>query len=293
MKRILITGKGSYIGTSFIKWVEEKYPGEFEIDELDMRDNAWSKADFSNYNAIFHVAGIAHADTGHISEKQKEIYYKVNTELAINTAQKAKCEGVKQFIFMSSIIVYSGCKEKVITDSTEPNPLNCYGDSKWQAEKKIRELGDEDFKVTILRPPMVYGKNSKGNYPKLEKLAIKSPFFPKVKNKRSMIYLENLCMFIHLMIKNQEAGIFFPQNREYTNTSDMVQMIAIVNGHRIIMIPGVGAIVKLLGNCPGKIGVLVQKVFGDLSYDMEMSEYREEYRLVSLEQSIQLIEANN
>lgn len=75
--------------------------------------------------------------------------------------------------------MYSGCKEKMITSSTEPNPRNFYGDSKWQADKKIRAMADVNFKVVVLRPPMIYGKGCKGNYPLLAKLATKLPVFPK------------------------------------------------------------------------------------------------------------------
>ena len=170
--------------------------------------------------------------------------------------------------------------------NTEPKPLNFYGDSKWQAEQRIRALGDENFKVVVLRPPMIYGKGSKGNYPELAKLAGRLPIFPKVKNMRSMLYIENLCQFVKLMIDNEECGIFFPQNNEYTITSEMVKMIADAKGHKIIMIPGFGWVGRIFMKIPGKIGRLSTKVFGDSVYDMVMSEYKEEYRIVSLQESI-------
>lgn len=288
-KKILITGADSYIGTSVEKWLL-KYPDQYKIDTLDLQDNHWKEKSFAEYDVIYHVAGIAHADIGSVSEEQKEMYYKVNTELAIETAKKAKVEGVKQFIFMSSMIIYSGCKEKIIHADTEPKPLNFYGDSKLQADRKIQELSSENFRVVILRPPMIYGKGSKGNYPELAKLAAKLPVFPIVKNKRSMLHIDNLCEFVKLMIDNEESGVFFPQNREYTNTSDMVQMIADVKGHRIVMIPGTGTAVRLLGLMPGKVGSLAAKAFGDSAYDMQMSEYKENYRVNSLRKSIELTE---
>lgn len=288
-KKLLITGAGSYIGTSVEKWLL-KYPERYQIDTLDMQDENWRDKDFSEYDVIYHVAGIAHADVGAVSKEQEEMYYKVNTDLAIETAKKAKTEGVKQFIFMSSMIIYSGCKEKIIHEDTKPKPLNFYGDSKLQADDKIKQMASESFRVVILRPPMIYGKDSKGNYPELAKLAAKLPVFPIVNNKRSMLHIDNLCAFVKLMIDNEESGVFFPQNREYTNTSDMVQLIADVKGHRIIMIPGFSAAVRLLGKMPGKIGSLAAKAFGDSAYDMQMSEYKENYRVNSLRKSIELTE---
>lgn len=291
-KKILITGKGSYIGESVEQWLL-KDRDQYEVDTLDMLNNSWRDKEFSEYDVIFHVAGIAHADVGAITEEQKELYYKVNTELTLEVAEKAKRSNVKQFIFMSSMIVYSGCKERIITFSTEPKPLNFYGDSKLQADKKLQEMVTDGFKVVVLRPPMIYGKGSKGNYPQLAKLASRLPVFPIVKNQRSMLHIDNLCQFVKLMIDNEETGVFFPQNGEYTNTSDMVQMIAEVKGHRIIMIPFVDLFVKALEKVPGKIGELTTKAFGDSSYEMSMSEYKENYRVNSLRKSIILTEGTD
>ena len=291
-KKILITGKGSYIGESVEQWLL-KDRDQYEVDTLDMLNNSWRDKDFAEYDVIFHVAGIAHADVGAITEEQKELYYEVNTELTLEVAEKAKRSNVKQFIFMSSMIVYSGCKERIITFSTEPKPLNFYGDSKLQADKKLQEMVTDGFKVVVLRPPMIYGKGSKGNYPQLAKLAPRLPVFPIVKNQRSMLHIDNLCQFVKLMIDNEETGVFFPQNGEYTNTSDMVQMIAEVKGHRIIMIPFVYLFVKVLEKVPGKIGELTTKAFGDSSYEMSMSEYKENYRVNSLRKSIILTEGTD
>lgn len=288
-KHILITGAGSYIGGSVKNWLM-KESMRYEVTSIDMRTDAWKEMDFSLYDVVYHVAGIAHADVGDVTEEQKKMYYAVNTDLAVAAAQKAKEASVKQFIFMSSMIVYSGCEDKMITSATLPKPLNFYGDSKWQAEQKIRKLEDEDFKVAVLRPPMIYGKGSKGNYSELARLASMLPVFPAVKNKRSMLHIDNLCQFVKLMIDNEESGVFFPQNGEYTNTSDMVRMIAAAKRHRILMVSGMNFPVKLIGRLPGKIGGLAGKAFGDSAYDMSMSEYKDNYRVRTLAESIRLTE---
>lgn len=288
-KKILITGKDSYVGTSVEAWLK-KWPENYTVDTLDMRSENWKTYDFSAYDVVYHVAGIAHADVGQVTEEEKQQYYRVNTELAVEAAKKAKEEGVQQFIFMSSMIVYSGCKETRITEMTVPQPLNFYGDSKWQADQKIQALADETFKVVVLRPPMIYGKGSKGNYPQLAKLAGKLPIFPIVKNQRSMLYIENLAQFVKLMIDNEESGVFFPQNEQYSNTSDLVQMIANVKGHRIVMVPGTNWIIKGLKKAPGKVGILAGKAFGDSVYDMQMSEYKEEYHVCGWKESVRRTE---
>ena len=288
-KKILITGSGSYVGTSVEAWLRQ-WPEYYQVDTLDMRTQTWRTHDFSAYDVVYHVAGIAHADVGQVTEEEKKQYYRVNTDLAVETAEKAKKEGVQQFLFMSSMIVYSGCKEKKITKNTIPKPLNFYGDSKWQADQKIQALADERFKVVVLRSPMIYGKGSKGNYPQLAKLAGKLPLFPIVHNQRSMLYIENLAQFVKRMIDNEETGVFFPQNEQYINTSDLVQMIAVVKGHRLVMVPATGWIIRLMKKIPGKIGILTGKAFGDSVYDMQMSEYKEEYRVCDWKESVRRTE---
>ena len=290
MKKILITGANSYIGTSFEKYIKENFPNDYEIDTVDMIDGSWREKNFSKYDSVFHVAGIAHSDNGKISAEKEKLYYAVNTDLTVETAQKAKADGAKQFIFMSSAIVYGESapigKTKVITKDTPVSPANCYGDSKVQAENGIRPLAGENFKVVILRPPMIYGAGSKGNYPLLAKIALKTPIFPHVDNVRSMLYIENLCEFVRLMVDNNEQGIFWPQNSEYSNTSELVRLIAEAHGKKIKLVKGFGWMLKIASTVTG----LVNKAFGSLSYDMEISEYCCDYRNASLAESIKRTE---
>lgn len=285
MKKILITGANSYIGTSFEKYVMQ-WPDKYQVDTVDMIDGTWRERDFSGYDCVYHVAGIAHNDTGKVTEEQKALYYRVNTDLTIETAQKAKSEGVKQFIFMSSAIVYGDSapigKSMCITKDTPVAPANFYGDSKVQAENGILPLGDDSFRVVILRPPMIYGPGSKGNYPVLSKLARKLPVFPSVKNQRSMLYIGNLMEFVRLMVENDEQGIFWPQNAEYSNTAELVAQIARAHGKKILLVPGFGWALNLLSH----VTKLVNKAFGNLTYEMCLSEYKHHYRIFTLEESI-------
>lgn len=288
MKKILITGAGSYIGTSF-----EKYLGNFgedyEVDTVDMLDAAWRDESFAGYDSVFHVAGIAHSDGGRISREREVLYYAVNTDLTVEVAKKAKADGVGQFIFMSSAIVYgkSGAigKPRRITRDTPPSPENCYGDSKLRAEAGILELSDDSFKVVILRPPMIYGKDCKGNFATMTKIARKVPIFPRVKNERSVLYVDNLCEFVRLVIDNGEAGIFFPQNAEYMNTSQAVKLLGEAQGRRVRLMGGVSWILRICGIFVG----FINKAFGNLTYEKEMSEYSSDYRVYGFEESIHKI----
>lgn len=263
MKKILITGANSYIGTSFEKWLAP-YPDKYLVDTVDMIGDAWKKKDFSRYDVVFHVAGIAHQRE---TKRNKDLYYKVNRDLAFETAKKAKTEGVTQFIFLSSMSVY-GIDTGIITKDTPLDPNTNYGKSKLEAEKLIRSLEDDTFKVAILRPPMVYGKGCPGNYPKLARLAVTVSFFPDIDNRRSMIYIDNLCDFIRMVIEDCKDGIFVPQNSEYVKTSEMVSLIAQAHGKKIRLTKIFNPLIRVLN-----INI-INKIFGDLVYEEGENIYR-------------------
>ena len=270
MKRILIAGKDSYVGTSLEKWVS-RWPEKYQVDTLDTKGD-WKTKSFEGYDVIFSVAGIAHVNA---KKKMEPLYYQINRDLTIALAKKAKQEKVKQFIFMSSLIAYGnstpiGVKE-YITKDTVPKPANFYGDSKLQAENGIRPLQSKDFNVVILRPPMIYGPGCKGNLPKLAKFAKYSPIFPDIENERSMLYIDNLCEFVRLMIDNEEKGIFFPQNEETVCTTELIKILAEQQGEKIYTIKLFNPILKFVS----KKNNYVKKIFGNLIYDHDLSNYKD------------------
>ena len=256
MKKILITGANSYIGTSFEKYMAQ-FGDEYTVDTVDMIGDSWKSMSFSVFDCVFHVAGIAHQKE---TLENAHLYYEVNRNLAVATAKKAKHDGVKQFILLSSMNVY-GMNTGVITKNTVPNPKSHYGKSKLQADEKIVKLNCDTFKVAILRPPMVYGKGCKGNYQRLRSFALKSPIFPDYPNKRSMVYIGNLCEFVKNTIDEGGQGLFFPQDSKYVNTSNMVKHIASANGKKMHFTKLFNPFIRLL-----QFGV-VEKVFGSLIYD--------------------------
>ena len=285
MKNILITGAKSFVGTA-VEIYLQRWPKKYSVVTVGTKNEEWKEIDFSKFDIVYHVAGLAHSDVGNVTDEIKAKYYSVNTNLTIDIAQKAKIEGVKQFIFMSSAIVYGDSApigtEKIITKNTPCSPTNFYGDSKVQAEKGIHLLNDDSFKVVILRCPMIYGKNGKGNFPLLEKIACKLTLFPKVNNRRSMLYIGNLAEFVRLMIDNEESGIFWPCNKEWSNTSELVKLIAACHGKETILVPGLVWALKLMANITGYIN----KAFGNLVYEEHLGDYKDDYRIYTLVESI-------
>ena len=285
MKRILITGTQGYIGSALDQYLR-RWPEEYQVDFLSLREEAWRQADFGGYDAIVHAAAIVHQPKSKDDPSQAELYDRVNHLLTAELAQKAKNEGVSQFLFLSSESVYGlhapVGKTLTITADTPLNPTDNYGISKLQAEKALTALRDDHFRVAILRPPMIYGRDCKGNYRTLARLAEKLPVFPNIANQRSMLYVGNLCEFLRLLIQDEADGIFCPQNTEYVSTSRMVQEIAKVHGKHIRLVGGCAWALNLLSH----VTPLAGKAFGSLCYDKSLSDYPQNYNIVGFEQSI-------
>ncbi|WP_430489234.1 NAD-dependent epimerase/dehydratase family protein [Rossellomorea marisflavi] len=281
MKRILITGSNSYIGNKFREWIEGQYNGLYKIDSISLRNEVWKQIDFSKYDAIFHTVGIAHRKERSID---KDVYYKVNCDLAYEVAKKAKIERVNHFVFLSSMSIY-GLEEGIIHKSTLAQPTTLYGSSKLKAEELLFTLDSKDFNVAIIRPPMVYGEGCKGNYNTLSKFARNVPFFPNIKNSRSMIYIDNLTEFIRLRINNPKSGIFFPQNSEYVCTAEMVKEIRNCYSKTTFLVR-IGGIISKFRLKNKKLN----KIIGNLVYDKSLSQDTDEYNMLNFNNSIKKTE---
>ncbi len=280
-KRILISGANSYIGISFEKWLAQ-WPEKYIVDTVDMIDGSWREKSFVGYDVVFHVAGIAHVSA---DPSKEDLYFKINRDLAVETAKKAKTDGVKQFIFMSSMIVYGkdepAGSQKVITSETQPSPSDFYGRSKLEADLAIQEMADESFAVSIMRPPVIYGPGCKGNFPRLLSLAKKTFVFPNISNSRSMLYIDNLCEFLRIVIDGTKTGIFFPQNKEYVSTKDVIVEYRKQAGKSTILLTLPGFLVSLMSGID-----VFNKAFGTKVYDKNMSGLDLEYNVVDFKKSI-------
>lgn len=277
MIRVLITGAGSYLGTAIERELRAREE-EFAVETLSLRTQEWQQADFQGYDAVVHVAGIAHRRE---TEENQAEYYAVNCDLAVAAAEKAKRDGVKQFVFFSTMSVY-GLTHGRIHARTPVAPDSYYGKSKWMAEERLAALREEAFQVAILRPPMIYGPGCRGNYPRLSTLVRKLPVFPRVHNERSMLYIDILCAFVCGLLKSGQGGLYFPQNKDYVATDELVRCIAKAAGKRIWQPRGFGWLIGLMSAHVRT----VDKLFGTLTYDKDMSGALMQEPQPNLEQTI-------
>lgn len=264
---ILITGTNGYIGTSFAGYLK-KYNEGYRTQFISLRDNKWKNYDLSGIDVILHAAAVVHRPDLK-GQEAEELYHSVNVELTHELAEMAVAAGVPHFIFMSTMNVY-GRSSGTISPSDVPAPETLYGKTKLQAEKELQRIfgaAGRGFTLTIVRPPMVYGPSCPGNFARLSKLAVRIPLFPRIKNERSMIYIENLCEFLRLAAVQRLDGIFCPQNDEYVNTSDLVREIAEASGHRMLLIPGLNVPLR----AAARSSAVVSKIAGTLIYEKDTS----------------------
>jgi len=285
MKKILITGENSFVGQGVQRYLAQ-WPQDYQVDVLSVRGDGWKVRSFRGYDALFHAAGIVHQSKTKDDPAQFELYHQVNGLLPAAVGEKARAEGVRQFLFMSTESVY-GLTAKVgqtvvITKDTPLLPKDNYGKSKLEAETLLREMAGDDFLVAILRPPMIYGRGCRGNYPALSRLAQSTPVFPRVNNRRSMLYIENLAAFVKLLIDDPRGGVFCPQDRDYVDVGVLARLIARAHGKRLFLAPGFSWALKLLSPWIHA----VDKAFGSLIYDRTLSDEIGPYWVKNLEQAV-------
>lgn len=284
--RVVITGANSYIGNSLEAYTQSIDKG-FEICQLDVIGEAWRTFDFSGYDAVVHVAAIVHRK----DSVSWEEYQAINTDLTAEIAEKAKNQGVRQFVFLSSMAVYGVEKalspqKSIVTADTPLNPTSMYGKSKLLAEERLAELESEDFKVAVVRPPNVYGPGCRGGYISTYKSIVsKLPFIPKAYTsvKQSVLFIDNLSRFIYLLITQKKRGVYTPQDDTGVSAVEIMEYIGEALELRKKANTFFGFFVPLLS-----FSSLVRKGYGGISYDPSISHQDEfDYVIVSVKEGIQ------
>lgn len=240
--KLLITGSSGFVGSYFI----DKYKKKYDIKTFSFRKDDINTFDCREIDEIFHLSALVHQMGGASAEE----YEKVNVTQTLQLARKAKENGVKHFVFMSTVKVYGEETNSVYTENTICNPEDEYGKSKLKAELELLKLENEDFKVSILRTPIIYGYRVKANIKALISLINKIPILPfgKIENKRSMVYIGNICHLVDELVIQQKAGIFLASDDEPLSTTKLCELISKNLNKKIylVKIPFFESLLKLL-----------------------------------------------
>ena len=256
MTKLLITGASGFIGSYFINAYQDKH----SIKTFSFLHDDVEALHVKDVDAVLHLSALVH-QMGGASEEE---YERVNVAQTLHLAQKAKASGVKQFVFMSTIAVH-GEDRKAIDENTACAPVSPYGKSKLSAERKLLKLEDEHFKIAIIRPPMVYGKNAPGNIQSLTRLIQKLPVLPLggIQNRRSFVYVGNLCHLVNEVLLQQKSGIFLCADDAPLSTTRLCELIAqgLAKKVWLIKIPFFETAVKKLKPA------IHQRLYGNLEVD--------------------------
>ena len=164
-KHILLTGSSGFVGQRFVEYNQERYV----IHSVSLRTTKVNDIDWKKYDSIVHMAGKAHQ----MEKIDDQVYFDVNYELTKQLADRAKREEVPHFVFVSTIKVWGDdYKNAHLKIETPCVPDDAYGKSKLQAENYLQEIKTPDFKIAVVRPPLVYGPRVKGNMIRFMKLAL-------------------------------------------------------------------------------------------------------------------------
>jgi len=256
MKKILITGSNGFLGGYF----KNKYSNNYNIKTFSFLKNDFGSLHVENIEVIIHLSALVHQMDG----ASKEEYDRVNVFQTLDLAKKAKASGIKHFIFMSTIAVY-GVETGVINENTNCSPITDYGKSKLKAEIELQKLEDDYFIVSIIRPPIVNGYDAPGNMKSLINLVQKVPVLPfgNIQNRRSMIYVGNLCFFMDAIIEKGLSGIFLVADERAVSTTELIELIAQALGKRVylVRVPFFEGLLKLVKPSFHK------RLFGSLEVD--------------------------
>jgi len=235
MCSILIIGANSFIGTNFIKHSEFR-----DIKEISVKDKTLDTLPFKGYDVILYLAAIVHQN----NEIPESEYLRINRDLCLEVTARAKKEGVKHFIFLSTLKVYGNIPSgNIINDeNSECIPTDPYGKSKLEAEIGLKELEGPDFIVSVIRTPLVYGEGVKANMLSLIKLVEKIRILPfkNTGNRRNYTYVGNLVGFIDRIIEKKASGTFIVKDNETLSTDDLVKILAknLNTGLSLFALPG-------------------------------------------------------
>jgi UDP-glucose 4-epimerase len=220
MKKILITGSNGFVGSYFIS----KYKNNYDLKTFSFLKDDISRLNYKDINIVFHLSALVHQMGGASAEE----YEKINVIQTLQLAKKAKESGVKHFVFMSTVKVYGEETLNKYSENFNCNPEDDYGESKLKAEKLLLELESDNFKVSVIRTPIVYGYGVKANIKNLINLINKISILPfeNIENKRSMVYIGNLCHLVNEIIIQQQSGIFLASDDQSLSTSRFIQLIA-------------------------------------------------------------------
>lgn len=279
---ILITGASGFVGSSLLEHIKfanitatsrtkQVNSENVHWEQLSLKDLIKSELLITNkYETVIHLAAKAHALKEHVSLAE---YREVNRDQTIALAERLAGNGMKRFVFISSIGV-NGSHTPIgspFTENTKEHPHSDYAISKFEAENELKKLAKNmNFELVIIRSPLVYGQNAPGNFKNLLNLILKGLPLPfgLVNNSRSFVSVNNLCDFIALVTIHSKAAneLFLISDNENTSTKKLIKTIWQARNIKSFLIPIPIFIFRLLFKAISRESMSIQ-LFDNLEVD--------------------------
>lgn len=281
--QILVTGANGFLGRYITAELEKNsikiisvtrsiLNDSFAVGDIDGNTN-WINI-LTGCDVVIHLAARVHQMLDDSKDPLLE-FRKVNTEGTLNLARQAKEFGIKRFVFISSIKVNGDDSTCTYSESSVPNPLDAYAISKWEAEQGLNELClDGNMEVVIIRPPLIYGPGVKANFASMIKWVQRGIPLPlgSIKNKRSLVAVENLVDFILLCIDQSKSPMaanqtFIISDGVDVSTTELLNHVRTAYGINMPLIPFPESWIKFTLNLLGKSD-LSSRLLGSLTVDI-------------------------
>jgi UDP-glucose 4-epimerase len=273
MKKILITGGSGFVG-SFLQrtlTVPQHLAAQLSRDTTDdlLKVESYPEA-YQQVDTLIHLAGRAHV-MHETAEDIHQAYAAVNIDYTLKVAELARRLKIRRFVFLSSIKVNGEATSQPFTETDTPAPLDAYGQTKLEAEIKLKEFcATHQMELVIIRPPLIYGPGVKANFKQLIKLCLLPlPLpFAAVDNKRSFISLDNLADFIVLCSWHPQAAgqTFLISDGEDVSTATLIKTIRQLSGKSPLLFPLPVCLLTLLFKLTGRPS-LALRLMGTLQVD--------------------------
>lgn len=285
--KVMVTGGTGFLGTALVRALksaghevilttrkqDNPEQGIYNLGDISANTN-WLNL-LQGCDTVIHTAGRAHILNDDAQDALAE-FRRVNHDATMKLASDAATNGVKHFIFVSSIGVNGNATSGIpFTEASEPQPTSDYAISKREAEQSLlNQFAESDMAITIVRPALICGENAPGNIQRLLKLVSKNlPLpFKNVRNKRALVSLDNVVSFISECVVNEKSKnqLYLLADAERPSTEDMINAFAAGMGIKAKLVSFPTGIFRLLLASVGKRGIYDQ-LFGDLEVDASKS----------------------
>jgi len=284
---LLVTGANGFIGSKLCEKVlnigwhvrgtvrpstyRNNLPSDIDvvpIEEIGPLTD-WSKV-MSGVDTVVHLAARVHV-INDIAADVSDAYGSVNVAGTERLARMAAASGIRRFIYLSTVKVNGEGRSSPYTEKDNPKPIDPYGISKWESEKRLHEIiNHTELEVVILRPPMVYGPGVKANFLRLLNVVERGIPLPlaNVNNHKSLIYLENLLDAIVTCVNHPKAAgqTFLVSDDRDLSTPELIRLMAQAMGRKVRLFSFPPDMLKIMGKITGR-SAEIDRLLGSLCVD--------------------------